>query len=145
MSEPNKQPHEALLDTLLHFYREREWEQFHSPKNLVMDLAAETGELVDPFRWLTEEQSYELDPATLQEVKDEIADVFKIILYLSYKLGIDPIEATYQKIEKMKQKYPAHACRGKALKYTAYESSPKKAGDKTPDCADKPSPLHRDL
>lgn len=117
----NPQCLQSLLEALLNFYKERDWEQFHSPKNLVMDLASETGELVEPFRWLTEQQSYELDAATLQEVKDEIADVFKIIIYLSYKLGIDPTEATYQKLEKMHQKYPAHACRGKSSKYTAYE------------------------
>jgi dCTP diphosphatase len=102
-----------------------------------MDLAAEMGELVEPFRWLTEEQSYELNIATLQEVKDKIADVFKTLLYLSYKLGIDPIEATYQKLEKMKKKYPIDACRSKSLKYTAYGPPFKSADDKTPDCASK--------
>jgi dCTP diphosphatase len=112
---------EALLDTLLNFYRKRDWEQFHSPKNLVMALASETGELVEPFRWLTEQQSCELDEATLQAVKDEIADVFTIIIYLSHKLGIDPIEATYQKLEKMSQKYPIDASRGKIHKYTTYD------------------------
>jgi dCTP diphosphatase len=112
---------EVLLNALLAFYKARDWEQFHSPKNLIMDLAAETGELVEPFRWLTEQQSYELNAQTLQEVKDEIADVFKIIIYLSYKLGIDPIEATYQKLEKMNRKYPIDACRGKSFKYTTYE------------------------
>lgn len=137
MPKSPKEALEALLDTLLKFYRERDWEQFHSPKNLVMDLAAEMGELVEPFRWLTEEQSYELNAATLQEVKDEIADVFKTLLYLSYKLGIDPIEATYQKLEKMKEKYPIDACRGKSLKYTTYGPPFKSVDDKTPDCASK--------
>lgn len=115
-------PHEQVLASLLKLYQEREWEQFHSPKNLVMDLASETGELLDLFRWMSEEQSYHPDPKTLQEIQDEIADVFKAILYLSHKLNIDPIEATYQKLEKMKQKYPADKCRGKSLKYTAYET-----------------------
>lgn len=114
---------DALLLRLLEFYRERDWEQFHSPKNLVMDLVSETGELVEPFRWLTEQQSAALDEKTLQAVREEIADVFKIILYLSHKLGIDPVEATFQKLEKMAQKYPANMCRGKALKYTAYEAN----------------------
>lgn len=122
MESINDQNLDILLRKLLSFYRERDWEQFHSPKNLVMDLASETGELVEPFRWLTEQQSYALDEKTLQEVKDEIADVFKIIIHLSYALGIDPILATYEKLEKMNQKYPADACRGKALKYTAYEA-----------------------
>jgi len=87
-----------------------------------MDLASETGELLDLFRWMSEEQSYHPDPQTLQAIRDEVADVFKAILYLSYKLEIDPIEAAYQKVEKMKRKYPANKCRGKALKYTAYET-----------------------
>jgi 8-oxo-dGTP diphosphatase len=113
-------PHEQVLASLLEFYRDREWEQFHSPKNLVMDLASEAGELLDLFRWISEEQSYHPDPKMLGEIRDEVADVFKAILYLSYKLKIDPIEAAYQKFEKMKQKYPADRCRGKSLKYTAY-------------------------
>jgi NTP pyrophosphatase (non-canonical NTP hydrolase) len=57
-----------------------------------------------------------------KEIRDEIADVFKAVLYLSHKLKIDPIEAAYQKFEKMKQKYPADKCRGKSLKHTAYEN-----------------------
>lgn len=115
-------PHEQVLASLLEFYRDRDWEQFHSPKNLVMDLASEAGELLDLFRWMTEEQSYSPDPKTLEEIRGEVADVFKAILYLSYKLKIDPIEAAYQKFEKMKRKYPADKCRGKSLKYTAYET-----------------------
>lgn len=114
-------PHEQVLAALLEFYHDRQWEQFHSPKNLVMDLASETGELLDLFRWMSEEQSYHPDPHAMQAARDEVADVFKAILYLSHKLKIDPIEASYQKFEKMKQKYPADKCRAKALKYTAYE------------------------
>ncbi len=115
-------PHEQVLASLLEFYQVREWEQFHSPKNLVMDLASEAGELLDLFRWMSEEQSYRPEPKTLQEIRDEVADVFKAILYLSHTLKIDPIEAAYQKLEKMNQKYPADKCRGKSLKYTAYEA-----------------------
>ena len=113
-------PHEQILKVLLDFYKERDWSQFHSPKNLVMDLASEVGELLDLFRWTTEEQSRSLDEEAMQNVRDEVADVFKAILYLAYQLNIDPIEATQQKIKKMEQKYPAELCRGKALKHTAY-------------------------
>lgn len=115
-------PHIQVLHALNAVYAERDWAKFHSPKNLVMDLASEAGELLDLFRWLTEEESYNLDAMTRQEVADEIADVFKAILYLSQKLGIDPIESTHQKLEKLKRKYPADRCRGSALKYTAYEN-----------------------
>ena len=110
-----------LLQKIFECHRERDWDQFHSPKNLAMDLAAEVGELIEPFRWLTEEQSRHLDAKTLSEVADEIGDVLKTLLNLAHKLGIDPLEATAQKLEKLKQKYPVSACRGKALKYTAYE------------------------
>ena len=120
-SYPTIAPHEQVLASLLEFYQEREWEQFHSPKNLVMDLASEAGELLDLFRWMSEEQSYHPDPEIMQEIRDEVADVFKAILYLSHKLKIDPIEAAYQKFKKMKQRYPADKCCGKPLKYTAYE------------------------
>ena len=119
---PTMATHEQVLASLLGFYREREWEQFHSPKNLVMGLASEAGELLDLFRWMSEEQSYHPDPTTLQAIRDEVADVFNAVLYLSHKLKIDPIEAAYQKLEKLKQKYPADKCRGKSLKYTAYET-----------------------
>jgi 8-oxo-dGTP diphosphatase len=118
-----KTPHAQVLASLLDFYQIREWEQFHSPKNLSMDLASEAGELLDLFRWMSEEQSYQPDPKTFEAIQDEVADVFKAILYLAHKLNIDPIEASHQKLEKMGQKYPADKCRGKSLKYTAYEVS----------------------
>ncbi len=123
-AEDKVENNDSLLKELLSFYQERDWEQFHSPKNLVMDLAAETGELVELFRWLTEEQSRELDEKTLQEVRGEIADIYKCIIYLSYKLDIEPVKTTFQKLEKMRQKYPVGASRGKALKYTAYAPEP---------------------
>jgi len=113
---------DPLIAKLLAFYRERDWEQFHSPKNIVMDLASEVGELIEPFRWLTEQQSYHLDEAALEQVRDEIGDVFIVLNYLAYKLGIDPIEASNQKLKKIGENYPVALSRGKALKYTAYQS-----------------------
>ena len=110
-----------FLEKLHQFNKERDWEQFHSPKNLAMDLATEVGELLEHFRWVTEEESYALDPKTLDAVRDEIGDVFKAILYLSDKLGIDPLQAASDKLEKVGKKYPAEKCRGKVSKYTAYE------------------------
>lgn len=114
-----------LLTRLLTFYDERNWQQFHSPKNLVMDLASETGELVEIFRWLSEAESVALSEKTILDVRSEIGDIFKILLYLSHKLGIDPISATEDTIEKMRIKYPKELSYGKALKYTAYESKEK--------------------
>jgi len=111
-----------FLKKLIPFYKERDWEKFHSPKNIVMDIASEVGELIEPFRWLTEEQSANLDPKTLQEVRDEIADVFIVLVYLAHLLEIDPLEAAHAKLEKIGQKYPAHLCRGKSDKYTSYQT-----------------------
>ena len=113
----------SLLDKIREFHREREWEKFHSPKNLVMDLGSEVGELLDLFRWLSEVESYLLDEKALEDVRDEIGDAFRVLVYLSHKLGIDPIEAAHKKLEKLEKKYPADLCRGKALKYTAYEQA----------------------
>ena len=112
-----------LLEKILDFFRARDWEQFHSPKNLVMVLASEMGELVEPFRWLTEAQSYHLDPKTFEEVSDEIGDLFIVLVYLSHKLGIDPIGASHKKLIKQGKKYPVEASRGKTLKYTHYEAT----------------------
>lgn len=111
-----------FVEKLLAFYKERDWEQFHSPKNMVMDLASEVGELVEPFRWLTEHQSSNLNSKALEEVRDEIGDVFTVLVYLSHLLGIDPLQAAHAKLEKIGIKYPANLCRGKVDKYTAYES-----------------------
>jgi 8-oxo-dGTP diphosphatase len=113
----------SLLSELYSFYRERDWEQFHSPKNLVMNLASEIGELVEPFRWLTEQQSYEPKPNDFEQIKEEIGDVFMTLVYLSHKLGIDPVKAAKDKLIKLNKKYPVEQCRGKSLKYTAYETA----------------------
>lgn len=82
--------------------------------------------LLDLFRWMSEDQSYHPDEKTMQEIRDEIANVFKAILYLAHKLKIDPIEAVYQKLGKMKRKYPIERCKGKSLKYTAHETQLRK-------------------
>ena len=118
-NSPDRLP--LFLEKLFKFNRERDWEQFHSPKNLAMDVATEVGELLEHFRWLTEEKSSQLDQKTLDAVRDEIGDVFRALVYLSHKLGIDPIQAAEEKLEKTGKKYPAEKCRGKATKYTAYE------------------------
>ncbi len=105
---------EELLREIVAFNRERDWEQFHSPKNVVMDLASEVGELVEHFRWLTELESYEANGA---EVREEIGDVFRVVIYLAHRLGIDPIEAAREKLELTGKRYPAESCRGRSDKY----------------------------
>jgi dCTP diphosphatase len=107
----------ALRAQLRRFVEERDWDQFHTPKNLAMALVAEAGELVEQFQWLTPEQSAELPDHTRAEVELEIADVLLFLLRLCDKLGIDPIEAGGKKLELNARKYPVAKARGNATKY----------------------------
>ena len=97
---------EDLVQKLREFAKERDWDQFHSPKNLSMALSVEVAEIAEHFQWLTQEQSKNLDPAKLAELKDEIGDVLIYLIRLADKLGIDPIEAAREKMEKNRSKYP---------------------------------------
>jgi len=108
---------EELRARLAAFAAERDWEQFHSPKNLAMALAAEAGELLEHFQWLTEAQSAALPAATRDEVALEIADVLLFLLRLADRLGIDPLEAGARKLELNARKYPVEKSRGRATKY----------------------------
>ncbi|MCH2189709.1 MAG: nucleotide pyrophosphohydrolase [Gammaproteobacteria bacterium] len=100
------------------FVNEREWQPYQSPKNLVMALTGEVGELVEHFQWLNEDESGALDQQKLSEVTDEMADVFIYLVRLADKLDIDLIEAARQKIGKNAIKYPVEKSRGNQLKYT---------------------------
>jgi NTP pyrophosphatase (non-canonical NTP hydrolase) len=109
-----------LRDAITAFIEERDWEQFHSPKNLAMALSVEVGEVVEHFQWLTEEQSRNLPPEKLAEVRQEIGDVMIYLTELAEKLGIDPVEAAKAKVEINSKKYPAELVKGKVSKYTEY-------------------------
>ena len=109
---------ERLRDQLREFATARDWEQFHSPKNLAMALAAEAGELLEIFQWLTEEQSRSLAPDAHAAARDEIADVLLYLLRLADQLGIDPVAEARRKIVANAEKYPVHKARGSAKKYT---------------------------
>jgi dCTP diphosphatase len=102
------------------FAADRDWDQFHSPKNLSMALIAEAAELVEHFQWLTEEQSASLPSDKLKEVEEELADILIYLVRSADKLGINLIEAAQQKIEKNDQKYPADKVKGKSKRYTEY-------------------------
>ena len=110
-----------LIKKIKKFRREREWDQYHSPKNLAMALVVEAGELAEHFQWLTEEQSANLPPDKLAEVKEEVGDVLIYLANLCDKLGIDPIDAAHNKLEKNKEKYPVSKVHGKATKYSDYK------------------------
>jgi NTP pyrophosphatase (non-canonical NTP hydrolase) len=108
---------EELRERLRTFVAERDWDQFHSPKNLSMALVAEVGELVEHFQWLTAEQSAALPADTRAQVELEIADVLLFLLRLCDKLDIDPLQAAQRKLELNAKKYPADKARGRATKY----------------------------
>ncbi len=110
-----------LRDAIRAFIDERNWEQFHSPKNLAMALSVEVAEIVEHFQWLTQEQSRNLPPEKLAGVREEIGDVMIYLTELAEKLGIDPIDAAKAKLEINSKKYPATLVKGKASKYTEYE------------------------
>lgn len=107
----------ALRDRLRAFVAERDWDQFHNPKNLAMALVAEAGELVEHFQWLTPEQADRLPPETLAEVEHEVADVLIFLVELADRLRIDPLAAAERKLALNAQKYPVEKARGRATKY----------------------------
>jgi NTP pyrophosphatase (non-canonical NTP hydrolase) len=111
---------EALRETIRMFIEERDWEQFHSPKNLAMALSVEVAEILEHFQWLSQEESRNLPPKRLAEVREEIGDVMIYLTELADKLGIDPVEAARAKLEVNVRKYPATLVKGKAAKYTEY-------------------------
>lgn len=109
---------ESLRDELRAFAAARDWDQFHSPKNLAMALSAEAGELLEVFQWLTEEQSRDLDARARDAVADEIADVLLYLVRLSDKVGIDAMVAARRKLAENERRYPVDKARGNARKYT---------------------------
>ncbi len=111
-----------LKDELREFARQRDWEQFHSPKNLVMALSVEAAELLEHFQWLTEEQSRDLGDDKRCEVAYEMADIFIYLLRLSERLDIDLLQAVKEKMQINAEKYPADKVRGSARKYTEYKT-----------------------
>jgi len=108
---------EALQRKLAEFSAERDWDQFHSPKNLAMALTAEAGELLEIFQWLSEEESSDLSPAQRQAAEHELADVLIYLLRLADRLNIDLDAAVAVKMQINAEKYPVALARGSATKY----------------------------
>jgi dCTP diphosphatase len=104
-----------LIDAVAAFERERDWRQFHSPKNLSMGIAIEAGELMEHFQWIDHPESFEKahDPGAIREIREEMADVLCYLLNLADVLGVDLSEAFYEKMKKNAVKYPAAKYRGR--------------------------------
>jgi len=111
---------DEIKEKLRQFAMARDWDQFHSPKNLSMALAGEVGELIELFQWLTEEQSNNLSREQRGAVEEEVADVFLYLLRLADKLGVDLLKAANNKIIINEQKYPVDKVKGSPKKYTEY-------------------------
>jgi len=109
---------ENALKALRKFREERDWSQFHTPKNLSMSIAIESAELMEHFQWKTNDEikSY-LSGENLEKVKDEIADIASYLLFLANDLGIDLNRAILDKVRKNEEKYPVEKCKGRHNKY----------------------------
>ncbi|MEO9273796.1 nucleotide pyrophosphohydrolase [Marinomonas sp. 5E14-1] len=112
---------DIIQQRMREFAKARDWDQFHSPKNLSMALSVEASELLECFQWLTEEESSSLNEDQLAAVIDEIADVQLYLVRLADKVGINIQDAVEQKMKKNEMKYPADKVRGSAKKYNKYE------------------------
>jgi len=108
---------DLLQEKLRSFSLERDWDKFHSPKNLIMALTGEVGELSEIFQWLSEKESKELDKNKKSLVEDELADILLYLIKLSDILDVDLLSVSANKIIKNGEKYPIEKCYGKSDKY----------------------------
>ncbi len=115
---------EQLRTRLAEFAAERDWDQFHSPKNLSMALIAECAELVEHFQWLSESQSWSLSETKRSAVREELADILIFLVRAADKLDVDLIEAALDKIRINEERYPADRVRGDARRASEYETEP---------------------
>lgn len=109
---------ERLKSSLVRFAKARDWERFHTPKNLAMAMSVEAAEVVELFQWLTERQSLRLGKAKVSELADELADTYIYLLRIAAHYDIDLIDAAEKKLRKSARKYPVRKARSSAKKYT---------------------------
>ncbi|MCB5187735.1 nucleotide pyrophosphohydrolase [Methylobacillus caricis] len=112
---------DQLRVRISHFVQERDWEQFHTPKNLAMAMIVEAAEVVEHFQWDTPAESATLSEQRKTEIGHELADTFVYLLRIAEVCGIDLIAAANDKIDLNAKKYPADKARGSNAKYTAYQ------------------------
>lgn len=104
--------YEQLVEKILQFSKDRDWDQFHSPENLAKSISIEAGELLECFQW---DSDFSID-----EVTEEMADVFSYLINMADRLGVDLIDITDKKIDKNSQKYPIEKAKGKSTKYNKF-------------------------
>ena len=121
MPKPERLTPERMSERLAEFAAVRDWDQFHSPKNLAMALVGEAGELVEHFQWLSEEQSQRLDAETLKAVGHELADILIYLVRLADKLGVDLVPAAWEKVAINETRYPIDKVRGSARRAEEYD------------------------
>ncbi len=120
MTDPKLQSLADLSDQLAEFAKVRDWEQFHSPKNISMALAGEVGELLEHFQWLTETQSHDLSMEKKEAVALEMADILIYLLRLGERLEVDVLDAAYRKMAINEQRYPVEKVKGQAKRAAEY-------------------------
>jgi NTP pyrophosphatase (non-canonical NTP hydrolase) len=120
MPRPTIDSLDALRLRVREFAAARAWDRYHTPKNLAMALSVETAELLEPFQWLTPEESLALDPDKREAVRQEIADVLIYLTRLADVLEIDPLQAAADKLELNARRYPVEKAHGNARKYDEF-------------------------
>jgi dCTP diphosphatase len=111
---------EAMKEYSRRFVEDREWTNFHTPKNIAIGISVESAELLEIFQWLTESQSFAIKDnlKKIQQVKDELGDIFHLLIRISTLLDIDLVQSFWEKMKKNEEKYPIHLSKGKANKYS---------------------------
>lgn len=109
---------DELKEKLKEFNKKRDWDQFHSPKNIAMALSVEASEIVEIFQWMQDEQSYDLGSDDKEKLGDELGDVFLYLQLLASKYDIDLLEVAKKKLAKNEKKYPVNKAKGSSKKYT---------------------------
>lgn len=114
----NQSKFDRIIEKIIQFRDQRDWKQFHDPKNLADAISIEVAELQEVFLWVTTEQSKDLPTEKIDRVKDELADIFIFSVYMCDHFGIDLLGAVDGKIDKNKCKYPLEKAKGSSKKYT---------------------------
>jgi len=114
-----------LRELVRQFVDERDWDKFHTPKNLATALSIEASELLEPFQWLVSGEKAELSEASLTAIRHEMADVLVYLVRLADKMDVDLFQAVHEKMKLNREKYPAEKVRGDSRKYSEYKDREK--------------------